>query len=86
MPYNLAPRCAPFSVQASAVKESTHEASSQDFRPDVWNSGHLCSGRRSAGSHPGRRADFRVPTSTTTARQMRCPATDDEVVVNRLRR
>ena len=28
--------------------------------------------RRSAGSRPGRRPDSSVPTSTTTARQMRC--------------
>lgn len=64
-------------------QEKTHETSSQDLDPDVWTSGHVRSSRRSAGSRPGRRADTRVPTSTTTARQMRSTTTDDEVVVNR---
>ena len=64
-------------------RRMTHEASDQDFDPDVWTSGHLCCGCRSDGSRPGRRPNSSVPTSTKTARQVRSIAPDDEIVVNR---
>jgi hypothetical protein len=70
--------------QLDAAKEKTHETCNKDFNPAVWTSGHICSSRRSAGSRPGRRPHICVPTSTTTARQIRSTATEDSIAVNRM--
>jgi hypothetical protein len=68
VPYNSPPRrLSRFGKANGAVGEKTHEARNQDFHPDAWTSGHICIGRRSAGSRPGWIADSYGLTKTAAS-------------------